>query len=127
VESLAVEDSTLTPGLLIGAGVAPRAASCGRVVLDELLDDPIDLNDTKALDEALNRYGYTVKVAGWTTLPGGVRYGAALPGHLAERDWWRLARVRITRETPADRLTRGSTARPDLAHISVQRFGVGWR
>jgi hypothetical protein len=71
----------------------------GQVVLDELLDDPIDLDDTTALHQAMDRYGYTLKSYGWQTLPGGVRYGAALPGHLAERDWWRLARVRITQET----------------------------
>ena len=32
-------------------------------------------------------------------LPGRARYGAALPGHLAERDWYRRTRVRIVTET----------------------------
>jgi hypothetical protein len=81
------------------SAITVREYPGGQAVLDELLDEPIDLADDAALDQTLDRHGYTVKTYGWQTLPGGVRYGAALPGHLAERDWWRLARVRITQET----------------------------
>jgi hypothetical protein len=73
-----------------------RAYPGAETVVDELID-PIDPEDRRLLDQALDQLGYTVDR--WETLPGGVRYGAALPGRLAERDWWRLARVRIIRET----------------------------
>jgi hypothetical protein len=68
----------------------------GAVVADEILT-PVRPDDTGALDAALDRLGYTVNH--WTALPGHVRYGAALPGHLAERDWYTEARVRIVKET----------------------------
>ncbi|SCL21267.1 hypothetical protein [Micromonospora aurantiaca (nom. illeg.)] len=70
----------------------------GQTVVDALVD-PIDPDDTRALNTALDQLGYTVAAAGWVDLPGGIRYAAARPGHLAERYWWTLARVRIVRET----------------------------
>jgi hypothetical protein len=79
----------------IGA-ITVREYPGGRVVVDDLVD-PIAPDDFRALDAALDRLGYTVDR--WTDLPGGVRYAAALPGHLAERSWWTLALVRIVRET----------------------------
>jgi hypothetical protein len=67
-----------------------------RVVADEIIE-PVDRHDTRALDRALDKLGYTVDH--WEVLPGQARYGAALPGHLAERDWYRRARIRIVKET----------------------------
>lgn len=51
------------------------------------------------LDAALNSVGYTVKSGLWYRLPGRSFYAQCRPGLLAERDWWTLAKVRITRET----------------------------
>ena len=68
----------------------------GNVVADEIIE-PVRPDDTAALDRALDRLGYTVDL--WTALPGHVRYGAALPGHLAERDWYTVARICIVKET----------------------------
>jgi hypothetical protein len=76
--------------------ITVRAYPGGTVVTDEIIQ-PVRPDDTEALDRALDRLGYTVDH--WTALPGHVRYGAALPGHLAERDWYTLARVRIVKET----------------------------
>lgn len=67
-----------------------------RIVADEIIE-PVSPHDTRALDAALNKLGYTVDR--WEILPGGARYGAARPGRLAERDWSRRARVRIIKET----------------------------
>lgn len=80
------------------AAITVREYPGGQVVVDELVD-PVDPEDTRALNAALDRLGYTVAAGGWIDLPGGIRYAPALPGHLAERDWWTLARVRIVRET----------------------------
>lgn len=69
----------------------------GQVVADTITDDPID-PDSHALDEALDQLGYTVKSGLWTKLPGPTRHALARPGHLAERGWWTLVRVRFLRD-----------------------------
>jgi hypothetical protein len=70
----------------------------GKVVADEIVT-PVDPHDREALDAALDKLGYTVDY--WEVLPGRARYGAALPGHLAERDWYTEARVRIVTQYTA--------------------------
>ena len=92
-----VRAAPLHPGqLTIGTIMVQERGLGGRVVADEILT-PVDPHDRDALDAALDALGWTVDR--WEVLPGRARYGAALPGHLAERDWWTLARVRIVRET----------------------------
>jgi hypothetical protein len=51
------------------------------------------------LNAALDPLGYTAAGGRWTPLPGGVLHARARPGHLAERDWWTLARVRVVRRS----------------------------
>ncbi|MDM4723357.1 hypothetical protein QTQ03_28545 [Micromonospora sp. WMMA1363] len=80
------------------AAITVREYPGGQVVVNDIVD-PVAPEDTRALNTALDRLGYTVATTGWVDLPGGIRYAAARPGHLAERDWWTLARVRIVRET----------------------------
>lgn len=70
----------------------------GTVVAD-MITDPIDPDDTAALNAAFNQLGYTTG-GPWTKLPGS-RYALVRPGHLAERGWWTLARVRFLREITA--------------------------
>jgi len=53
------------------------------------------------LDAGLDRLGYTAAGGHWSPLPGGVFYAQARPGHLAERDWWTEAQVRLLRRIDA--------------------------
>jgi hypothetical protein len=53
--------------------------------------------DPAASARILDRLGCSVDL--WTALPGNARYRGALPGHLAERDRYILALVRIVKET----------------------------
>ena len=53
------------------------------------------------LDAGLDRLGYTAAGGHWSRLPGGVFYARARTGHLAERDWWTEARVRLLRRIDA--------------------------
>jgi len=53
------------------------------------------------LDSGLDRLGYTAAGGHWSRLPGSVFYARARPGHLAERDWWTEARVRLLRRFDA--------------------------
>ena len=78
-------------------GPSPSASIPGGHTVADAVVNPVDPGDTAALDRLLDQYGYTVDH--WVNLPGGVRYGTALPGRLAERDWYTLARVRIVKET----------------------------
>lgn len=91
-----VRAAPLTPHQLTIGTVTVWEYPGGRVVADEIIE-PVNRHDSKALNAALDKLGYTVDR--WEVLPGRVRYGAALPGHLAERDWSRRARVRIVKET----------------------------
>lgn len=79
--------------------ITVREYPSGVVAVDTLVD-PITPapGDTRALDTALDRLGYTVRYGAWQQLPGGVWYAPARPGRLAEQDWHRRARARVTRD-----------------------------
>ncbi len=104
----------LRPGLSELSALTIREYPGGRVVVDELID-PIDPKDEQARARLLDQHGYTVKRYSWERLPGGVRYATAMPGHLAERYWRRLARLRITVETKC--------AAPDDYHGRTYKVG----
>lgn len=53
-------------------------------------------SDQAKLRRYVDEYGYAVENY-WTELPRGALYGRANAGHLAERDWWRKAKVRMLR------------------------------
>lgn len=91
-----VTAAPLHPGQDTIGTITVREYPGGKVVADEIIE-PVEPHDGRALDRALNALGYTVDH--WEVLPGRARYGVALPGHLAERDWSRRARVRIITET----------------------------
>ena len=55
-------------------------------------------SDQEKLRGYLDEYGYVTAGGYWTELPHGVLYRRANPGHLAERDWWRKAKVRLLRD-----------------------------
>jgi len=65
----------------------------------DLVVGEADVSDR--LDSGLDRLGYTVAGGHWSRLPDGVLYARARPGHLAERDWWTEARVRLLRRFDA--------------------------
>jgi hypothetical protein len=93
-----VRAAPLHPGQLTIGTITVWEYPGGKVVADEIVT-PVDPRDHAALDAALDKLGYTVDR--WEALPGRARYGAALPGRLAERDWHTEARVRIVRQHTA--------------------------
>jgi hypothetical protein len=94
----AVRAAPLHPGQATIGTITVVEYPGARVVADEIVT-PVDPHDRQALDAALDKLGYTVDQ--WEVLPGRARYGAALPGHLAERDWYTEARVRIVTQHTA--------------------------
>jgi hypothetical protein len=115
-----VRAEPLSPHHLTIGTITVREHPGGRIVADEITE-PVDPNDRQALDGALDKLGYTVDH--WEVLPGRARYGAALPGHLAERDWYRRARVRIVKETTVgaiDPMTERTFAVGEVVTMSQQ-------
>ena len=100
----------LHPGQLTIGTITVWEYPGGKVVADEIVT-LVSPHDHKALDATLDKLGYTVDR--WEVLPGYVRYGAAFPGHLAERDWYRCYLVLTMKETTVGAVDPGRpTERP---------------
>jgi hypothetical protein len=100
------EAGPLAPGQRTIGAITVREYPQGAVVADLLLDEPLPLREPDdntarfeiALSGCLDAMGFTCRRWGWQELPGGRFLAAVRPGHLAQRPWYREARLRVLRE-----------------------------
>lgn len=102
-----------------GLRLVVREHPADEVVADATVVAPDTVPSWDRLNAALDPLGYTAAGGRWTRLPGGVLYARARPGHLAERDWWTLSRVRVVRQTRPSNIDLRDTVTYEVGEVLV--------